>query len=141
MAQDRLGRRVLDAAHHVVAPGVTTNEIDRVVHDETIEGGAYPSPLNYGYFPKSVCTSVNEVCSFESSFMGLLLCLPFGFLLACLVFLAGCAAYHWWACSASPLGSLHVKLLPTRINSHHSTHLLDKFVAAPAMWPYLLSYA
>ncbi|KAJ1618535.1 peptidase M24, structural domain-containing protein, partial [Pavlovales sp. CCMP2436] len=45
----------------VVRPGVTTDEIDRVVHDATIEAGAYPAPLNYRTFPKSVCTSVNEV--------------------------------------------------------------------------------
>ncbi len=31
------------------------------VHEATVEAGAYPSPLNYGNFPKSVCTSVNEV--------------------------------------------------------------------------------
>ena len=56
-----LGRAILDAAHAIVKPGVTTDEIDRVVHDYTIEHGAYPSPLNYHSFPKSVCTSVNEV--------------------------------------------------------------------------------
>ncbi|KAK9918843.1 hypothetical protein WJX75_007458 [Coccomyxa subellipsoidea] len=44
-----------------VRPGVTTEEIDRVVHEATIAAGAYPSPLNYCNFPKSVCTSVNEV--------------------------------------------------------------------------------
>lgn len=42
-------------------PGVTTDEIDRFVHDQTIAADAYPSPLNYRGFPKSVCTSVNEV--------------------------------------------------------------------------------
>ncbi|CAI5519640.1 unnamed protein product [Closterium sp. Naga37s-1] len=42
------------------APGVTTDEIDRAVHEMIIEAGAYPSPLNYAGFPKSVCTSVNE---------------------------------------------------------------------------------
>lgn len=57
----RLGREVLDAAHAVIRPGITTDEIDRVVHEATIAGGAYPSPLNYFNFPKSVCTSVNEV--------------------------------------------------------------------------------
>lgn len=41
-------------------PSVTTNEIDKAVHDMIIEAGAYPSPLGYGGFPKSVCTSVNE---------------------------------------------------------------------------------
>ena len=42
-------------------PGVTTDEIDRIVHETIVEGGGYPSPLNYFNFPKSVCTSVNEV--------------------------------------------------------------------------------
>ncbi|CAL8464040.1 g3575 [Coccomyxa elongata] len=56
-----IGRRILDAAHAAVRPGVTTDEIDRVVHEATIAEGAYPSPLNYCNFPKSVCTSVNEV--------------------------------------------------------------------------------
>lgn len=57
----RIGRLVLDAAHAAIAPGVTTDEIDRVVHEETLAHGAYPSPYNYYNFPKSVCTSVNEV--------------------------------------------------------------------------------
>lgn len=39
---------------------MTTNEIDKAVHQMIIEAGAYPSPLGYGGFPKSVCTSVNE---------------------------------------------------------------------------------
>lgn len=39
---------------------VTTNEIDETVHQMIIEAEAYPSPLGYGQFPKSVCTSVNE---------------------------------------------------------------------------------
>ena len=56
-----LGREILDAAHRIIRPGVTTDEIDRVVHDYTIEHGAYPAPLHYFDFPKSVCTSVNEV--------------------------------------------------------------------------------
>ena len=41
-------------------PGVTTDDIDRAVHQMCIDNHAYPSPLNYGRFPKSVCTSVNE---------------------------------------------------------------------------------
>jgi methionyl aminopeptidase len=57
----RISREVLDEAAKVVAPGVTTDEIDRVVHEETIKRGAYPSPLNYHGFPRSVCTSINEV--------------------------------------------------------------------------------
>lgn len=42
-------------------PGVTTDAIDKLVHDEIIRLGAYPSPLGYYGFPKSVCTSVNNV--------------------------------------------------------------------------------
>lgn len=57
----KLGREVLDAAAAAVKPGVTTDEIDEIVHRETIKRKAYPSPLNYYNFPKSVCTSVNEI--------------------------------------------------------------------------------
>jgi len=41
--------------------GVTTDEVDRVVHEACIERDCYPSPLGYYKFPKSCCTSVNEV--------------------------------------------------------------------------------
>lgn len=57
----RLGREVLDEAAKAIAVGVTTDEIDRVVHEACIERDCYPSPLNYYNFPKSCCTSVNEV--------------------------------------------------------------------------------
>jgi methionyl aminopeptidase len=56
-----LAADVLRQAGEQVAPGVTTDAIDAFVHELTIERGAYPSPLNYNGFPKSVCTSVNEV--------------------------------------------------------------------------------
>lgn len=56
-----MGREVLDVAGKALRPGVTTDEIDRVVHEACIERDCYPSPLNYYNFPKSVCTSVNEV--------------------------------------------------------------------------------
>ncbi|PFH38125.1 methionine aminopeptidase [Besnoitia besnoiti] len=56
-----LGRRALDLAHSLVKPGVTTEEIDAKVHAFIVENGGYPSPLNYQQFPKSCCTSVNEV--------------------------------------------------------------------------------
>ncbi|MEM7141119.1 MAG: type I methionyl aminopeptidase [Actinomycetota bacterium] len=52
---------ILLRAGELVRPGVTTDEIDRLVHDLCVEAGGYPSPLNYRGFPKSVCTSVNEV--------------------------------------------------------------------------------
>ncbi|CAG0892463.1 unnamed protein product, partial [Darwinula stevensoni] len=57
----KLGREVLDEAAQVVDLGVTTDEIDRIVHEATIDRECYPSPLNYYNFPKSCCTSVNEV--------------------------------------------------------------------------------
>ena len=41
--------------------GMTTLEIDRLVHGYIVDHGAYPSPLHYHGFPKSVCTSINEV--------------------------------------------------------------------------------
>lgn len=57
----KLAAEVLAHAGTLITPGVTTEEVDIAVHDMTIAAGAYPSPLNYGKFPKSVCTSVNEV--------------------------------------------------------------------------------
>ncbi|MFN8104930.1 MAG: type I methionyl aminopeptidase [Acidimicrobiia bacterium] len=66
--QIRRMRRACDAAAEVltrvgaaVRPGVTTDELDAICHDATIELGGYPSPLNYHGYPKSLCTSVNEV--------------------------------------------------------------------------------
>lgn len=56
-----MGREVLEEAKKSVKVGVTTDEIDRIVHDACIERNCYPSPLNYRGFPKSCCTSVNEV--------------------------------------------------------------------------------
>ncbi len=56
-----LAADVLRLAGEQAAPGVTTDAIDVFVHELTVERGAYPSPLNYNGFPKSVCTSVNEV--------------------------------------------------------------------------------
>ncbi|KAL3959030.1 hypothetical protein ACCO45_007192 [Purpureocillium lilacinum] len=57
----RLAREVLDIAAAAAKPGVTTDYIDEVVHKACIERNSYPSPLNYNHFPKSCCTSVNEV--------------------------------------------------------------------------------
>eukprot|EP00434_Breviolum_minutum_P000628 symbB.v1.2.000548.t2/scaffold19.1/size443072/12 len=57
----RLARQTLEVAGRAVAPGVTTDEIDRQAHDFIVANGAYPSPLEYCGFPKAVCTSVNEV--------------------------------------------------------------------------------
>jgi methionyl aminopeptidase len=52
---------ILRRAGEMVRPGITTDEIDIFVHDACIAMGGYPSPLNYHGYPKSVCTSVNEV--------------------------------------------------------------------------------
>ncbi|KAG6477414.1 hypothetical protein ZIOFF_066669 [Zingiber officinale] len=46
--------------HFYYQPGTTSDDIDKEVHQMIIENGAYPSPLGYSGFPKSVCTSVNE---------------------------------------------------------------------------------
>ena len=61
--------KILDMLEERITEGVTTNQINEWVHDETLAQGAYPAPLNYGRgkgprgkpFPKSVCTSINEV--------------------------------------------------------------------------------
>ena len=60
-AASSLGRAVMDAVAAAIAPGVTTDELDRVCHAMTLCNGAYPSPRRYMGFPKSICTSVNEV--------------------------------------------------------------------------------
>ncbi|KAI9841591.1 MAG: Methionine aminopeptidase 1 [Sclerophora amabilis] len=57
----RMAREVLDIAAGEIKPGVTTDFLDEVVHRACVERNSYPSPLNYYHFPKSVCTSVNEV--------------------------------------------------------------------------------
>jgi methionyl aminopeptidase len=44
-----------------IRAGMTTEDINTLVHEDTIRRGAYPAPLNYHGFPKSVCTSVNEI--------------------------------------------------------------------------------
>jgi len=56
-----IAREVLDEIGAAVAPGVTTDELDRISHEAHVRRGVYPSPLHYRGFPKSVCTSVNEV--------------------------------------------------------------------------------
>ncbi|MFC9444378.1 MULTISPECIES: type I methionyl aminopeptidase [unclassified Brevibacterium] len=56
-----IAANALAAVGEIIAPGVTTDEIDRVAHEYMADHGAYPSTLGYRGFPKSVCTSVNEV--------------------------------------------------------------------------------
>ena len=50
----------MEVGRHVVS-GVTTDELDRVGHDAMVAAGSYPSTVNYRGYPKSLCTSVNEV--------------------------------------------------------------------------------
>lgn len=71
----KLAARILDEVCSRVKPGTSTDEINRWVHEMTLDAGAYPSPLNYpkgqtdprnpritpGAFPRSVCTSINDV--------------------------------------------------------------------------------
>ncbi len=57
----RIAAQALVEAGKVVAPGVTTDEIDRIGHEYLCDHGAYPSSLDYMGFPKSLCTSINEV--------------------------------------------------------------------------------
>jgi len=57
----RLAATILDKCPQVLKPGYTTDELDKFVHNEIITAGAYPSPLRYASFPKSICTSVNNV--------------------------------------------------------------------------------
>jgi methionyl aminopeptidase len=57
----RAARRVLDRLAEEVAPGVTTDHLDAVAHDAYLEEGGYPSTLGYRGYPKSLCTSVNEI--------------------------------------------------------------------------------
>ena len=52
---------VLDLVAQEIHAGMTTLEIDEMVYDYTVSHGAIPAPLNYEGFPKSVCTSINEV--------------------------------------------------------------------------------
>jgi methionyl aminopeptidase len=56
----RLAAQAMREAAQVIAPGVTTDEVDRVGHEFLCDHGAYPSTLGYKGFPKSLCTSVNE---------------------------------------------------------------------------------
>jgi methionyl aminopeptidase len=57
----RLAAETLLVAGAEIRPGMTTRDIDRIVHEHTLSQGARPAPLNYKGFPKSVCTSINNV--------------------------------------------------------------------------------
>ena len=57
----RIAAGALAEAGKAVAPGVTTDELDRIAHEYMVDHGAYPSTLGYKGYPKSCCTSLNEV--------------------------------------------------------------------------------
>ena len=60
----KLARKMLDFANELASDprnGYSTEDVDRLTHEEIIKHGAYPSPINYRGFPKAVCASVNEV--------------------------------------------------------------------------------
>ncbi|MFY0409624.1 type I methionyl aminopeptidase [Solicola sp. PLA-1-18] len=57
----RVAAQALDAVEAAIAPGVTTDELDAVGHQFIVDHGGYPSTLGYRGYPKSLCSSVNEV--------------------------------------------------------------------------------
>ncbi|CAG8889908.1 unnamed protein product [Penicillium egyptiacum] len=57
----RLAREVLDITAAALKPGITTDYLDEICHNACVERQSYPSPLNYNRFPKSLCTSPNEI--------------------------------------------------------------------------------
>lgn len=57
----QLAAECLDFITPYVKPGVSTDELNTLCHDWTLERGAVPAPLNYRGFPKSICTSINHV--------------------------------------------------------------------------------
>ncbi|REE99461.1 type I methionyl aminopeptidase [Thermomonospora umbrina] len=57
----RIAAQALEEVGRSIRPGVTTDELDRIGHEFLLDHGAYPSTLGYRGFPKSLCTSINEV--------------------------------------------------------------------------------
>ena len=57
----RFNAQVMDFVRQYIQPGITTGEIDRLIHEYTLDHGHIPAPLNYQGYPKSCCTSVNDV--------------------------------------------------------------------------------
>lgn len=56
-----VNNRILDLVGEMIKPGITTEDINTLVHESTIRLGGIPAPLNFEGYPKSVCTSINEV--------------------------------------------------------------------------------
>jgi methionyl aminopeptidase len=57
----QLAAKTLRYVGSFVKPGISTEELDRITHEYILAHGAYPSPLNYHGYPKSICTSINDV--------------------------------------------------------------------------------
>jgi methionyl aminopeptidase len=57
----RIAARAIETVGRSIRPGVTTEELDRIGHEYLVDNGAYPSTLGYRGYPKSLCSSVNEV--------------------------------------------------------------------------------
>ena len=57
----QMAAETLIGVGRILKPGITTEDINTFVHEDTVRRGAWPAPLNYHGFPKSVCTSINEV--------------------------------------------------------------------------------
>lgn len=60
-AAGKLAAQAIELAGNQITPGISTNELDVIVHEFLVSNGAYPSTLGYRGFPKSCCTSVNEI--------------------------------------------------------------------------------
>ena len=60
-AAGRIAAQAIAAVGEAIRPGITTDQLDQIGHDFVVAGGAYPSTLGYRGYPKSSCTSINEV--------------------------------------------------------------------------------
>ena len=60
-AAGKLAAQAIELAGSSISPGISTNDLDVIVHEFLVANGAYPSTLGYRGFPKSCCTSVNEI--------------------------------------------------------------------------------
>lgn len=60
-AAGKIAAGAIEMLRGYVVPGVTTDQLDRLAHEYILDHGAYPSALGYRGFPKSICTSINEV--------------------------------------------------------------------------------